>query len=160
MWASLTAFFRSKIYTFLWRIVGILSFSSLIWKMKTIRETIIKIAVWVDRPEQSITHCCFGLRGKNVLLTAKACITAGPKQMGCLQCIYLQLFKLLVGELRHVQTTQACPSAEHESGLLGGMVREMLDEWQCCWKKKMKEEIWSLEIQFKLKMRWVTCNFA
>lgn len=106
-----------------------LSFLPSIWKMKTIRETIIKIAVWVDRPEQSITHSCFGLRSKNVLLTAKACITTGLKQMGCLQCIYLQLFKLLVGEPWPVQTTQACPSMGHGRELLGTSTSwsEMLD---------------------------------
>lgn len=81
----------------------------------------------MDRPEQSITHSCFGLRGKNVLLAAKACITAGTKQMGCLQRIYLQLFKHLWGELRPVQTTQACPSEGQESGLLGDMMREVPD---------------------------------
>lgn len=79
----------------------------------------------MDRPEQSITHSCFGLRGKNVLLAAKACITAGPKQMGCLQRIYLQLFKHLWGELRPVQTTQACPSEGRE--LPGDMMRETSD---------------------------------
>lgn len=73
----------------------------------------------MDRPEQSITHSCFGLRGKNVLLAAKACITAGTKQMGCLRRIYLQLFKRLWGELRPVQTTQACPSEGQESGVTG-----------------------------------------
>lgn len=81
----------------------------------------------MDRPEQSITHSCFGLRGKNVLLAAKACITAGTKQMGCLQRIYLQLFKHLWGELRPVQTTQACPSEGQERGFLGDMMREMPD---------------------------------
>lgn len=80
----------------------------------------------MDRPEQSITQSCFGLRGKNVLLAAKACITAGTKQMGCLQYIYLQLFKRLWGELRPVQTTQACPS-EGQAGRVTDMIRGMQD---------------------------------
>lgn len=117
-----------------WRECGALSpslFLSPVWKMKTIRETIIKIAKWVDRSEQSITQSCFELHGKNVLLTAKACITAGTKQMGCLQHIYLQLFKRLWGELWPVQTTQACPSEGRESWLLWDMMRDVgCSEWK------------------------------
>lgn len=48
--------------------------------------------------------------------------------MGCLQHIYLQLFKHLCGELQPVQTTQACPSEEQDSGLLRDMMKELVNE--------------------------------
>jgi hypothetical protein len=54
-------------------------------------------------PEQSITHNCFGLRGKNVLLAAKACITAVVKQMGLSPAYLPPIVQTLV------ERDMACP---------------------------------------------------